>query len=153
MSEQTEQQALFHFLATMEGRYPIFRYVFHVPNEANGGGAKVRQSYTRRDGSQGWKMTPVEVLAGARMGVKAGCWDIWAPFHNRVAIWGYPALTFAGLVIEMKSKDGRLSADQESWREFLRGEGWGCQVYRNWTDAARTLIAWAGGNPEEVQGL
>jgi hypothetical protein len=153
MSENTEQQALFHFLATMEGRYPALRYVFHPANEANGGGAKVRHVYTRRDGSQGWKTTPVEAIVGARMGVKAGCWDIWVPFRNRAPVWGYPALMFAGLVIEMKSKTGALSPEQSDWREFLRGEGWACQVYRDWTDAGRTLLAWAGGDLEEVQGL
>lgn len=150
MSETGDQMALFDFLARVEGRYPLLAYVFHPANEASGGGAKVRVQYTKRDGSAGWRQVPVEALQNARMGVKAGVWDVWAPFRNRADVWGYPARVFVGLVIEMKTEQGALSTEQEAWRDFLREEGWGCQVCREWTDAARLLVTWAGGEPGEV---
>ena len=149
MSEATEQHALFDFLARMEGRHPHFRYVFHPANEANGGGQTIKLVRGRKI-----REVPLEVLRGARMGVKPGVWDVWAPFRNRAEIFGYPAGLFCGLAIEMKSNSGDLSTEQKDWREFLRGEGWCCQVYKEWTLAARTLIQWVGGDPDlEVEGL
>jgi hypothetical protein len=153
MSERTEQEALFDFLSRMEGRYPLLKYVFHVPNEASGGGAKVRTSYQKRDGSTGYKMTPVEALTNARMGVKKGVWDIWFPVRNRAEIWGKPSGAFAGLTIEMKAKHGALFPEQWEWHDLLCSEGWGCGVCNDWPTAARLLIHWVGGDPNEIEGL
>jgi hypothetical protein len=153
MSERTEQEALFDFLSRMEGRYPLLKYVFHVPNEASGGGAKVRTAYQKTDGSLGYKMTPVEAFTNARMGVRKGAWDIWAPFRNRAPIWEYPAGIFVGCAIEMKVRGGRLSLDQEAWGAFLCAEGWSCTVCYDWTSAAQLLIRWVGGDPDEIEGL
>jgi hypothetical protein len=144
MSERTEQEALFDFLARLEGIYPYFKYVFHPANEASGGGKTVTIKGRR---------VPTEALSNARMGVRKGAWDVWAPFRNQAGIFGYPAGWFVGLVIEMKSERGDLSPAQKEWREFLRHQGWACEVYRAWPDAARTLVRWVGGNPEEIQGL
>jgi hypothetical protein len=147
VSEQAEQEALFQFLRTMEGRHPLLRFVFHVPNQANGGGAKVRLS------GCGNRMVPVEAFTNARMGVKKGAWDIWAPFRNRAPIWEYPAGIFVGCAIEMKARGGRLSPDQEEWAAFLCAEGWSCTVCYDWTSAAQLLIRWVGGDPNEIEGL
>lgn len=153
MSERTDQEALFDFLSRMEGRYPLLRWVFHVPSEASGGGPKVRTRYIRSDGSAGYKMTPVEALTNARMGVKPGIHDIWAPFRNRAEMWGYRAGLFVGLTIEMKFGAGKLTPEQIEWREFLRIEGWAFAECRDWASAAQLLIVWVGGDPNEVEGL
>lgn len=147
MSEATEHEALFDFLSRMEGRYPLLARVFHVPNEADGAGQKVRRPFIRRDGTQGWRAVPLETLRGPARGIKPGVHDIWAPFSNRAAVWGYPAGLFVGLTIEMKSAQGRLTPDQQAWREFLRLEGWGFMECRDWTAAARLLVCWVGGDP------
>lgn len=149
MSESTDQQALFGLLRRAEPRYPLLRYVFHPANEASGGGAKVRRSYTKRDGSQGYRMVPIEAMTNAAMGVKAGVWDTWAPFRNRAPIWGYRAGAFAGLVVELKSGKNDLTPAQEEWRDFLTAEGWACQVRWEWTAAARDFLTWAGAVPKE----
>lgn len=153
MSETSDQIALFDFLTRVEGRYPLLKFCFHPANEASGGGQKVRTTYQKRDGTTGYKMTPVEALTNARMGVRKGVWDIWLPVHNRAEIWGYSPGAFTGCVIEMKSTKGDLSPEQTEWRELLRTEGWACQVYRDWTQAACLLIQWVGGNPNEIEGL
>jgi len=146
MSEATDQRALFDLINRLAGldalgqpipgitpRHPHFRYVFHPANERAEKAGRINAML---------------------MGQRSGVWDVWVPFRNRAEIFGYPAETFVGLVIEMKSKNGTLSPEQEDWREFLRGEGWACQVYRDWTQAARVLVRWVGGDPdEEMQGL
>lgn len=133
MSEATEQMALFEFLATMEGRYELLSRVFHVPN-----------------GEKREKATAARLKA---MGVKRGVWDVWAPFHNRVEIAGYRPGFFVGCVIEMKSETGPMTQEQLEWRHFLTKEGWYCAIFRDWRDAAKLILRWVGGDPEEVQGL
>lgn len=149
MSETSEQKALFELLRRAEGRYPILAFVFHVPGEANGGGKAVKTAYAKADGSTGWRSTPIEAIRNAEMGYRPGVWDVWVPFRNRTAIWGYRARLFSGLVIEMKSARGTLSPEQKTWRDFLTSQGWACQMRRNWEVAARDILIWAGAVPEE----
>jgi hypothetical protein len=145
MSETSDQKALFAFVNRMAGlddlgkpipgvvgRYPDLRYCFHPANE---------------------RINKGETIAAMLMGQRTGIWDILAPFRNRAPVFGYPIGSFAGLAIELKSKSGRLSPEQEAWRTFLRNEFWACEVYREWTVAARVLLLWVGGDPDEVQGL
>lgn len=141
MSEATEQMALFDFLNRMAGldafgkpipgvvaRLPLLRYAFHPANE---------------------RQNKLETIKAARMGARAGVWDVWLPVRNRAEMFGYRAGLFVGLVIEMKSERGRLSPEQVEWREHLRREGWACQVYREWMEAASTLVCWVGGEPSD----
>lgn len=146
MSETTDQRALFDLINRLAGldalgkpipdivpRHPRMRYIFHPANE--------RAEKSGRIGAM-------------LMGQRSGVWDIWIPYRNQGAIFGHPQGRFCGLVIEMKSARGALSPEQEDWREFLREQGWACQVYKTWTQAARTLIQWDGGDPDaEMRGL
>lgn len=150
MSETSEQRALFDFLARMEGRYPLLAFVKHTPNEANGGGNTV----TLRGPNGKMRNVPVEVLRNAQMGVKAGAWDIEYLGPNEGSIPELcPADFYRGLAIEMKAKNGRLSDEQKEWREHYRANGWHTKVCDDWTVAARLLLRWVGGNPDEVIGL
>jgi len=155
MSEQTEHEALFEFIQRMEGRYPMFRYIHHSPNESNGGGRKVRTAYAKASGGVGYRMTPLEVFTNARMGVRAGFPDwLWPRFNQaevqQVLRWG-----FAGLAFEMKAARSRaeaerkLSPEQRDWMSHFAAQGWCTELFWDWTDAARFLVTWEGGNPEE----
>jgi len=148
--ETAGQTALFELLKRIEGRYPLLQYVTHIANES-AGGAKVRRSYTKKDGTQGFKMVPIDVLKDARMGVRKGVPDIlcfvgrYDPAGN---VW-YP-----GLAIEMKASDGDTSPNQERWLAHLRQQGWFCAVnVGDWRPAARLIIDWCGGDARTVEGL
>ena len=133
MSEQTDHLALFNFLARMEGRYPAFAYVKHTPN--------------------GEKRDIITAARLKRMGVRPGVWDIEFIYPNQGEFEGVTAYWYHGIAIEMKSKLGALSPDQRRWQEHYRQNEWATYVCHDWTEAARLLIRWVGGNPDDVEGL
>lgn len=145
MSEQSDQMALFSLINRLAGldeygkpipdvtpRYPLLRYAFHPANE-------------RRD--------KLESIKASRMGQRAGVWDIWLPAVNAEGFDDCKAATFVGCVIELKSRNGRLSPEQQEWQQHLESHYWHTAVFTDWTDAARLLIRWVGGDPEEIEGL
>lgn len=77
-----------------ENRRPELAYVVHVPNEG------------KRSWAQGKKLKA--------MGMRAGFPDIFLP---------HAAGGFHGFVCELKSRKGRLSADQFRWLNYLRDSG------------------------------
>ncbi len=154
MSESSDQAALFSLLNTLAGcdasgriiagstpRLPLLMYVLHVPNEANGGGEKTK------------KGIPLEAITNARVGVRAGVPDLLFPVTNQRAIEMHPVGTLFGCAIELKAHDGRLRPDQRRWLAHLAAHGWYTETFFDWTKAARLLIAWAGGDPKEIEGL
>lgn len=150
-SEETEGQiALFDLLRRLEGRWPLLAYVTHVANESSGG-SKVRRSYTKRDGTQGYKMVPVDVMRDAQMGVKKGVPDVvcFVQRYDAVLNVAYP-----GLVVEMKADDGDTSPHQKRWLAHLTAQGWKVVVnVGDWRPAARLIIDWCGGDSRAVEGL
>lgn len=152
MSETSDHLALFDFIQRFEGRYPMLRYAHHSPNEANGGGAKVRTTYTKRDGSVGYKMVPAEVFQNARMGVRPGFPDWVLPVSRYDAARN---VVYAGLVFELKAARDRaeaekkLSDDQRRWMQHFALQGWHTDLFWCWTDAAALLVRWVGGDPAE----
>ena len=151
-TEAQSQIALFDLLARLEGRYPLLRYVHHCASES-AGGQKVRRSYTKRDGTTGHKMVPMDVLRDARMGSKPGVHDVLIFCRNRCAVAGFPPRYFVGATAELKTMTGRVSADQARWTRHLTDEGWYCLECRDWCDAARLIIPWCGGDLRDVEGL
>lgn len=150
-SEETQGEiALFDLLSRLEGRWPLLAYVTHVANES-AGGSKVRRSYTKRDGTQGYKMVPLDVMRDAQMGVKKGVPDVicFVQHYDAVLNVSYP-----GLVIEMKTDDGDTSPHQKRWLAHLKQHGWFCVVnVGDWRPAARLIIDWCGGDASQVEGL
>lgn len=67
---------------------------------------------------------------GVKKGIADTCWPV------RRAAW-------SGLYIEMKKlKKGRLSAEQEEFRDFVRGQGYGWALAKGWIEAAQILQAY-----------
>ena len=151
-TETQDQIALFDLLARLESRYPLLQFVAHPANES-GGGQKVRTTYRKRDGSIGYRMTPVDVLRDARMGSKPGIPDILVFCMNRAAIEGQPAYYYTGLAIERKSARGVVSDDQQRWLRQLSREGWYTMLSTDWTAEARLILTWVGGDLADVGGL
>ena len=130
MSEATEHEALFDFLSRMEGRYPDVKWAFHTPNGE------------KRDKATAAKLK--------RMGVRAGVPDVLMPIMNAAPIGGE---FFVGLAIELKVGRNTVSDEQAAWLECLQLNGWATYICYDWVDAARILIRWVGGNPDDVEGL
>lgn len=89
---------------------PRFQYLFHVPNESVGG--------------PGW------LTRNRQMGVKAGVPDL---------IYPVPMQGYHGLFIEMKTKTGRLSAEQKRWITALETFGYKVVVAHGWEQAKEAL--------------
>ena len=93
--EHEEQVRVFTWARWAEATYPELALLFAVPN----GG--------RRD-----KVTAARLKAE---GVKAGVLDIWFPVARG---------RYHGLVIELKTRTGRLTPEQKAWIEALTAQGW-----------------------------
>jgi len=125
--EEIEQAKLIKWSHRKEVRelMPDLQWLYHTPN----GG--------RRDSFAAAQMTA--------LGVKRGVPDLLLP----VRVTG----GHAGLVIEMKSEDGKLSAYQQEWIEHYRQEGWMTSVCRSAEEARVVLCHYLGWEVSEVPGL
>lgn len=99
-----------------------FQYLFHIPNESVGG--------------PGW------LTRNRQMGVKPGVPDLLYP----VPLKGYH-----GLFIEMKTKTGRLSAEQKKWITALEIFGYKCVVAHGWEQAKEALQDYVSRRTENNQ--
>lgn len=95
ISEANEQEAVMVWAAHSLWKYPCLRWLFHIPN---GGTRNV-----------------AEAVHLKKLGVKPGVPDLFLP---------YPAGTYHGLWIEMKSTKGRPSALQKEWVDWLNANGY-----------------------------
>lgn len=79
-----------------------------------------------------------DVITGAmlkREGVRKGIPDLTLPLSRR----GY-----CGLYIEVKTKTGRLSKEQEDWREYLMDNGYFSTVVRSASEGMRAVMWYLG---------
>lgn len=113
--EQANCCALMEWCAVMLATLPDLRWLYHVPN--------------------GGKRGPIEAKIMKGMGVKPGVLDYHLPV---------PRKGCCGLWIEMKSDTGRLTAEQQVWREGLTELGHRVIVARHWQEAAEALEAYLG---------
>ena len=116
--EHQEQAALIEWRDWMTPRYPALQWLFAIPN----GG--------KRD-----KITAARLKAE---GVQPGVPDLFLPVVGRTG--------GAGLWIEMKTNTGRLSLDQQRWRDHLV-DHYDYALCRNWIDAARVICTYLGIDP------
>lgn len=140
MSEATDHQALAEFLRYHAiPRLPDLAYCWHTANESAGG--------PKTDTG-----IPLDVLREARMGAVAGVWDWLLIGTNKSSLGEVRPFTFNGLAIELKSirayrsANQGLTQEQLAWRERYKDCFWYTAVFCEWTDAARLLIRWVGGD-------
>ena len=95
ISEAQEQTAVMTWARYNERKYPMLKWLFHIPN----GGSR----------------HPAEAVTLKRMGVKPGVPDLFLP---------YPVNGYSGLWIEMKAEKGRPTALQKEWLEWLNQQGY-----------------------------
>lgn len=107
---------------------PDLEWLYHTPN----GG--------RRDSFAAAQMKA--------LGVKRGVPDLLLPVRVTGEHGGH-----AGLVIEMKSADGRLTAEQEHWLEHYSREGWVTSVCRSAEEARAAICYYLGWEPKDVPEL
>lgn len=89
---------------------PRLQYLFHIPNE-NSAGIK-------------WG------IRNRQLGVKSGVPDLMLPI---------PAGQYHGLFIEMKTKHGKTSENQDRWLKALNAFGYQAVVCHGWEEAKKCL--------------
>ena len=110
-SEDGHQAALFCWAAANTAQYPQLKWLFAIPN----GGSRHIAEATKM------------VATGLRKGVP----DVFLPWPN----YGY-----AGLFIEMKIKEGKISKDQNEWINYLSNSGYKAIVCWSWEEAKKELL-------------
>jgi len=110
ISEHEEQKAFMEWVKIHETTYPGIDHMFAVPN-----GGKRSFSVAKKLKAEG---------------VKRGVPDLFLPV---------PKGLFCGLWIEMKAKDGKLSADQILWRDFLTAKSYAWKVCYGCNEAIKTV--------------
>ena len=90
---------------------PELQFIFHIPNE-NTAGIK-------------WG------VRNRQMGVKSGVPDLMLPI---------PSSGYHGLFIEMKTKQGSTSVEQDRWISALNGFGYLAVVAYGWEDAKCKIL-------------
>ena len=116
-TEEIEQAKVIRWSHLPEVRklMPQLRWLHHSPN----GG--------KRDGFTGGQMKA--------LGVKPGFPDLILPVGSGLA---------NGLVIEMKSDTGTLSAEQKEWKAHFLAEGWQFRLARSAQEARSELCQYLG---------
>lgn len=90
---------------------PRLQFIFHIPNE-NTAGIK-------------WG------IRNRQLGVKSGVPDLFLPI---------PSQGYHGLFIEMKTKHGKTSDNQDKWIQALTGFGYLAVVCHGWEEARDCLL-------------
>lgn len=110
-SEETMQAQLIAWAGKQLNVYPELARLFHIPN-----------------GGQRHVVVAVNLK---RQGVKAGVPDLCLPV---------PRFGCHGLWIEMKTRDGSVSASQKDWIGYLQGAGYRVKVCRSFDEAREAVI-------------
>lgn len=119
-SEHEEQSALFAWAALYTTRTPELALLYAIPN----GGAR----------------HPAVAAKMKREGVKRGAPDTCLPIARNGQ---------HGCYIELKTARGRPTTEQLWWGERLVEQGYTWSVCYGWQSAARLIVAYLGGTPEE----
>ncbi len=111
-SEHREQTCLMKWADLQSGSMPELRCLFAIPNG-------------------GWRHPTTAARLKAE-GVKPGVPDLFL---------AYPFNGMPGLFIEMKRRiGGRLSPEQQAWRERLSMHGYRVRVCKGWEEAKTEII-------------
>lgn len=111
-SEHREQTCLMKWAELQSGSMPELRCMFAIPNG-------------------GWRHPATAARLKAE-GVKPGVPDLFL---------AYPSNGMSGLFVEMKRRTGgRLSPEQQAWRERLTMHGYRVRVCKGWEEAKTEII-------------
>lgn len=111
-SEHREQTCLMQWAELQSGSMPELRCLFAIPNG-------------------GWRHPATAARLKAE-GVKPGVPDLFL---------AYPSNGMPGMFIEMKRRTGgRLSPEQQAWRERLSMHGYRVRVCKGWEEAKTEII-------------
>ncbi len=116
--EEDLQIACFQWVSMLELKYPILKWMVHVPN--------------------GGKRTKAQAGRLKAMGVKSGVVDVLLPrkFNGR-----------PGLAIELKSDKGRLTEKQAEWLQALSEDGYVTGVARTMEEFQSLVWTYLGKSP------
>lgn len=127
--EAGEQIALFQWIRLQMRVWPELKLAHHIPNGA----------YLGRD-----RTAAARHMAKLKaMGLKPGVFDVFLP----VARHGWH-----GLYIEMKSKEGDLSDEQEDFGRSVANEGYAVFICRTFEQARNVVVQYLFGETKPEQG-
>lgn len=113
--EHVEQSALFYWARIHEAQVPELGWLYAIPNG---------------------RYRPIaEARKLKKEGVKRGVPDL---------ALDVPRGPFHGWRAEMKGPDGRESAEQKAWGQFLRAQGYRVGVFDDWKLAWNDLCSYLG---------
>ena len=116
--EEDLHRACMEWVVLSSAKHPILRWMIHVPN----GGKRPR--------GEAGKLKA--------LGTKPGYPDLTLPRRHK---------HWAGLAIELKSTEGRLSKDQKEWLDAFEKDGWLVAVCRTLDEFIATIMAYLDGSP------
>ena len=89
--------------------------------------SKVKWFHPMNEGKRGkYEQFLVKIL-----GVSKGVPDVMIPKSIFINIGDQRVIKYAGLAIELKSKKGKTTKEQDEWLEYLDGEGWYTAISNN----------------------
>ena len=109
-NEQSHQKALFCWAALNFNKYPVLKFMYHVPN---GGFRNVREAANLK-----------------ASGVRAGVPDLHLPVKCG---------QYSGLFIELKIGKGKASPEQEIWKAYLNEAGYYATVCHGYLEAVSVI--------------
>ena len=110
--EDDEQAVVIRWARLMEQRHPTLRWLLHIPN----GGSR----------------NPKEAVRLKAQGVLPGVADLFLPVARR---------DYHGCWLEMKTREGRVSPEQQTFLADMTAAGYFAQVVRGSEEAIR-LLQW-----------
>lgn len=127
--EEQHCMAFIEWCGLASNTIPELKALYHIPN----GGARPHSV-----NKQGRRYS-VEAQKMKRMGTKPGVWD----YHLPVArCWD--GRLYAGVWIEFKSDEGRISEEQKEWCKLMKAQGYLLMVFEDWEDAKMFVVDYLG---------
>lgn len=123
-SEAEEQMAVMKWAELMSNRFPCLKWMYHCPN---GGSRNIAEAANLK-----------------RMGVKSGVPDLCLP---------YPSNGHHGLYIEMKTDNGRSTAAQREYIDWLNEQGYKATVCHGASEAIDVIWKYLTENVKEYDML
>ncbi len=121
--------AFFEWCQLQSSVIPELKLLFHVPN----GGMR-----PQRVDAKG-RTYSVEALKLKKMGVRKGVLDYFLPVPRMVMnVWR------AGLLIEFKAKDGKMSDEQREFAGAVEQQGYVVLVVNDWEAAKNYVVQYLG---------
>lgn len=115
ISEHDHQKSLVHWAKLASGKYPQLKLLYAIPNAA--------------------KRSPKIAAMMKAEGLQSGVPDLCLPIGNGA---------YLSLYIEMKTKGGKVTENQNNWHEALKSAGHKVAVCWSFEEARNVIVEYLG---------